>query len=68
MLALGLGISYVVLGATDPVRRRLASGTADDGGGDGRLLLTIQTLMGRDVAPRFEFIMERAPRVDEVDV
>jgi len=28
----------------------------------------IQTLMGRDVAPRFEFIMERAPRVDEVDV
>jgi len=29
---------------------------------------TIQTLMGRDVAPRFEFIMERAPKVDEVDV
>jgi DNA topoisomerase IV B subunit len=28
----------------------------------------IQTLMGRDVAPRFEFIMERAPRVEEVDV
>ncbi|TMA48038.1 MAG: DNA topoisomerase IV subunit B [Deltaproteobacteria bacterium] len=28
----------------------------------------IQTLMGRDVAPRFEFIMERAPKVDEVDV
>ena len=29
---------------------------------------TIQTLMGRDVAPRFEFIMERAVSVDEVDV
>ncbi len=29
---------------------------------------TIQTLMGRDVAPRFEFIMERAPKVDEIDV
>jgi len=28
----------------------------------------IQTLMGRDVAPRFEFITARAPRVDEVDV
>jgi DNA gyrase subunit B len=28
----------------------------------------IQTLMGRDVAPRFEFIMERAPRVEDVDV
>jgi len=28
----------------------------------------IQTLMGRDVAPRFEFIMERAPKVEEVDV
>jgi DNA gyrase subunit B/topoisomerase-4 subunit B len=28
----------------------------------------IQTLMGRDVAPRFEFIMLRAPKVDEVDV
>jgi DNA gyrase/topoisomerase IV subunit B len=29
---------------------------------------TIQTLMGRDVAPRFQFIMERAPRLDEIDV
>src|SRR5207244_383444 len=29
---------------------------------------TIQTLMGREVAPRFELIMERAPKVDEVDV
>jgi DNA gyrase/topoisomerase IV subunit B len=28
----------------------------------------IQTLMGRDVAPRFKFIMQRAPKVDEIDV
>jgi DNA gyrase/topoisomerase IV subunit B len=28
----------------------------------------IQTLMGRDVAPRFRFIMDRAPKVDEIDV
>jgi hypothetical protein len=24
--------------------------------------------MGKEVAPRFEFIMERAPKVDEIDV
>jgi DNA gyrase subunit B len=29
---------------------------------------TIQCLMGRDVQPRFEFIMDRAPRVEELDV
>jgi DNA gyrase/topoisomerase IV subunit B len=29
---------------------------------------TIQRLMGRDVEPRFKFIMERAPKVDELDV
>ena len=28
----------------------------------------IQTLMGKDVAPRFHFIMNRAPKVEEVDV
>jgi DNA gyrase/topoisomerase IV subunit B len=28
----------------------------------------IQTLMGKEVAPRFEFIMERAPKVEEIDV
>jgi DNA gyrase/topoisomerase IV subunit B len=28
----------------------------------------IQTLMGKEVEPRFRFIMERAPRVEEVDV
>ncbi len=29
---------------------------------------TLQTLMGRDVEPRFRFIMERAAQVDQVDV
>ena len=29
---------------------------------------TIQTLLGRDVEPRFRLIMERAPRVHELDV
>jgi DNA gyrase/topoisomerase IV subunit B len=29
---------------------------------------TIQTLMGKEVEPRFRFIMERAPRVGDVDV
>ena len=29
---------------------------------------TIETLMGREVAPRFEFIMQRAPKVEELDV
>jgi DNA gyrase/topoisomerase IV subunit B len=28
----------------------------------------IQTLMGKDVQPRFTFIMNRAPKVEEVDV
>ncbi|HJQ85496.1 MAG TPA: DNA topoisomerase IV subunit B, partial [Candidatus Binatia bacterium] len=49
----------------DPARRallkvRIGDATATD--------QAIQTLMGRDVAPRFELIMERAPKVDEVDV
>ena len=46
MLALGLGLSYVVVGATDPVRRRLAGATTIDKQPDGRLLLTIETIMG----------------------
>lgn len=47
ILALGLGISYVVVGVTDPVRRRLAAGaTAVDRQPDGRVLLNIHTLMG----------------------
>ena len=29
---------------------------------------TMQTLMGKDVEPRFKYIMERAPRVEDVDV
>jgi len=29
---------------------------------------TIQTLMGKDVEPRFRFIMEHAPKVEEIDV
>jgi len=29
---------------------------------------TIQTLMGKDVEPRFKFIMERAPKVEDIDV
>lgn len=46
MLALGLGLSYVIVGATDPVRRRLAGATTIDKQPDGRLLLTIETIMG----------------------
>lgn len=46
MLALGLGLSYVIVGATDPVRRRMAGATTIDKTPDGRLLLTIETLMG----------------------
>jgi DNA gyrase/topoisomerase IV subunit B len=49
----------------DPVRRALLRVAIRDPAATEQ---TIQTLMGREVAPRFEFIMERAPRVDEVDV
>ncbi len=49
----------------DPKRRALLRVTVDDAAATDE---TIRTLMGRDVAPRFEFIMERAPKVDEVDV
>ena len=45
MLAFALGLSYVVLGATDPVRRRLVGSTPRERS-DGRMLLTIQTIMG----------------------
>jgi len=55
MLTLGLGISYVVLGATDPVRRRLA-GSAAEKGPNGRLLLTIQTLLG----PATEWVLPKS--------
>jgi DNA topoisomerase IV B subunit len=49
----------------DPARRSLLRVAIGDADATER---AIQTLMGRDVAPRFEFIMERAPRVDDVDV
>jgi DNA gyrase/topoisomerase IV subunit B len=49
----------------DPTRRALLRVTIDDADETEE---AIKTLMGRDVAPRFKFIMERAPKVDEVDV
>ena len=49
----------------DPARRALLRvAIADEAGTDQ----AIQTLMGRDVAPRFAFIMERAAKVEEVDI
>jgi DNA gyrase subunit B/topoisomerase-4 subunit B len=49
----------------DPERRTLLKvAIADDGAAEQ----TIQTLMGKDVEPRFKLIMERAPKLDEVDV
>ncbi len=49
----------------DPARRSLLRVTIDDVASTDE---AIQTLMGRDVAPRFRFIMDRAPKVDEIDV
>src|SRR5213596_1791607 len=49
----------------DPARRALLKVAIRDA---ARTEQTIQTLMGREVAPRFEFIMDRAPKVEEVDV
>src|SRR6266478_1850609 len=49
----------------DPERRALLRVAIRDA---ARTEQTIQTLMGREVAPRFELIMERAPKVEEVDV
>jgi tight adherence protein C len=46
ILVLGIGLSYVLLAATDPVRRRVAGSGAADSRPDGRLLLTVQTMMG----------------------
>ncbi len=56
MLAFGLGLSYVFLGATDPVRRRLAGATSIDQAPDGRLLLTIWTVIG----PVTEWVLPRS--------
>jgi DNA gyrase/topoisomerase IV subunit B len=49
----------------DPARRTLLRVEVSD---EQRTETTIQTLMGKDVEPRFRFIMERAPKVEEVDV
>ncbi len=49
----------------DPRSRTLLRVTIDDA---ERTEASIQTLMGKDVQPRFEFIMSRAPKVEEIDV
>jgi DNA gyrase/topoisomerase IV subunit B len=51
----------------DPGRRALLRVAVQDPTATDQ---AIQTLMGRDVAPRFEFIMQRAPKVEgeELDV
>ncbi len=49
----------------DPRTRTLLQVSNDD---DERTKKAIQTLMGKDVQPRFNFIMERAPKVEDVDV
>jgi DNA gyrase/topoisomerase IV subunit B len=49
----------------DPKRRTLLRVTVSDRPTTDE---TIQRLMGRDVQPRFELIMDRAPRIDELDV
>jgi len=49
----------------DPARRALLRVTIHDA---EKTEQTILTLMGREVAPRFALIMERAPKVEEVDV
>jgi DNA gyrase subunit B len=49
----------------DPERRTLLRvAIANDSAAEQ----TIQTLMGKDVEPRFKLIMERAPKLDDVDV
>ena len=49
----------------DPRSRTLLQVTIEDA---ERTEAAIQTLMGKDVQPRFAFIMDRAPKVEEVDV
>jgi len=49
----------------DPLHRTLLRVDVVD---DRATEQTIQTLLGKDVEPRFHFIMERAPKVDTVDV
>src|SRR5439155_143022 len=59
------GYVYIAQPPLDPERRALLRVAIRDA---ARTEQTIQTLMGREVAPRFELIMERAPKVEEVDV
>ena len=49
----------------DPRSRTLLRVTIEDA---ARTETAIQTLMGKDVQPRFTFIMNRAPKVEEIDV
>jgi DNA gyrase subunit B/topoisomerase-4 subunit B len=49
----------------DPRKRTLLRVAVDD---EARTEQTIHALMGKDVEPRFNLIMEKAPRVEEVDV
>jgi DNA gyrase subunit B/topoisomerase-4 subunit B len=49
----------------DPKRRTLLRVAVSDRRATDE---TIQRLMGREVQPRFELIMERAPKIDELDV
>jgi DNA gyrase subunit B len=49
----------------DPKRRTLLRVAVSDRAATDE---TIQRLMGRDVEPRFKFIMDRAPKVEELDV
>ncbi len=49
----------------DPRKRALLRVAIAD---NAAVELTIQTLMGKEVEPRFNLIMERAPRLDDIDV
>ncbi len=49
----------------DPQRRTLLRVVVED---EERTEQAIQTLLGREVEPRFRFIMERAPKVADLDV
>jgi DNA gyrase subunit B len=49
----------------DPRRRTLLRVSVADAEATEQ---TIQTLMGREVEPRFRFIMEKAPKVEDIDV
>jgi DNA gyrase/topoisomerase IV subunit B len=49
----------------DPARRTLLRVEVAD---ERKTEATIRTLMGKEVEPRFRFIMERAPKVGDIDV